>query len=400
MKFSFKKTLFGLSVITLSLSACTENKQTEVPVSVKMVQSEIVRMPNSWMLDFSKNLKWNYCHGLELQAFLDVVDMYPEHQEFLDYAISYADTIINENGNILTYNKERFNIDHVNPAKILFRLYDRTKDEKYKKALDIIRDQLNDHPRTTEGGFWHKQRYPHQMWLDGLYMGAPFYAEYAAKFNRPEDFDDVVNQFALVAKYTYDPATGLYRHAWDESREQKWADPVSGQASHVWGRAVGWYMMAMIDVLDFIPQDHPGRETILNIFQPLSETLLKYQSEKTGAWSQVLDMPEREGNFEEMSCTPMFSYCFLKGVRLGYLDQKFHDAGMKAYNGMLENYVTTDENGNISLTRVCGVAGLGGNPYRDGSFDYYINEIVRDNDPKGVAPFIMTALEVERMNKK
>ena len=146
MKFSFKKTLFGLSVITLSLSACTENKQTEVPVSVKMVQSEIVRMPNSWMLDFSKNLKWNYCHGLELQAFLDVVDMYPEHQEFLDYAISYADTIINENGNILTYNKERFNIDHVNPAKILFRLYDRTKDEKYKKALDIIRDQLNDHP--------------------------------------------------------------------------------------------------------------------------------------------------------------------------------------------------------------------------------------------------------------
>lgn len=388
----------GMMVAT-AFTACGGKKQSEEPLSVRMVQSEIARMPESWMLDFSKALKWNYCHGLELQSFLDVADMYPEHQEFVDYAISYADTIINEEGNILTYKQERFNIDHVNSGKILFRLYDKTKDEKYRKALTIIRDQLANQPRTSEGGFWHKKIYPSQMWLDGLYMGTPFYAEYAARFNEPEAFDDITNQFVTVAKHTYDPATGLYRHAWDESREMAWADSITGQAPHVWGRAVGWYMMAMVDVLDFMPQNHPGREALLNILQPLSENLLKYQDAQTGAWSQVLDMPEREGNYQETSCTSMFAYAFLKGARKGYLDEKFRDAGLKAYNGLVKYFVVTDAQGNLSLTRVCGVAGLGGKPYRDGSFDYYINEIIRDNDPKGVAPFIMAALEVERMNK-
>ncbi|MEG1587223.1 MAG: glycoside hydrolase family 88 protein, partial [Bacteroidales bacterium] len=283
--------------------------------------------------------------------------------------------------------------------KILFRLYDKTKDEKYRKAIEVIRDQLANQPRTSEGGFWHKKIYPSQMWLDGLYMGTPFYAEYAARFNLPEAFDDITNQFVTVAKHTYDPTTGLYRHAWDESRQMAWADSVTGQAPHVWGRAVGWYMMAMVDVLDFMPQDHPGHDAILNILQPLSENLLKYQDSVTGAWSQVLDMPQREGNYQETSCTSMFAYAFLKGVRMGYLEPKFREAGLKAYNGMLEHFIVTDENGNVSLTRVCGVAGLGGKPYRDGSFDYYINEVIRDNDPKGVAPFIMTALEVERLNK-
>lgn len=399
MNLGMKQMLAIAVMIAASFTGCGMRKQSDKPMSVMMVESEISRMPESWMLDFSKALKWNYCHGLELQAFLDVADLYPEHQEFVDYAISYADTIINEEGNILTYKQERFNIDHVNPGKILFRLYDKTKDEKYRKALDVIRDQLTNQPRTSEGGFWHKKIYPSQMWLDGLYMGTPFYAEYAARFNQPEAFDDITNQFVTVAKHTYDPQTGLYRHAWDESRQMGWADSITGQAPHVWGRAVGWYMMAMVDVLDFMPQDHPGREAILNILQPLSENLLTYQDSLTGAWSQVLDMPQREGNYQETSCTSMFAYAFLKGSRKGYLDLKFREAGLRAYNGLVTHFIVKDEHGNLNLTRVCGVAGLGGKPYRDGSFDYYINEVIRDNDPKGVAPFIMAALEVERLNK-
>ena len=238
--------------------------------------------------------------------FRSVADQYPEYQQFVDYAISYTDTIINEEGNILTYKQERFNIDHVNPGKILFRLYDKTKDEKYRKALDVMRDQLANQPRTTEGGFWHKNIYPSQMWLDGLYMGSPFYAEYAAKYNQPEAFDDITNQFTLVARKTYDPETGLYRHAWDESKAMGWADPVTAQAPHVWGRAVGWYMMEMVDVLDFMPLEHPGRDSLLNILKPLSETLLVYQDTNNGLWSQVLDMPEREGNYHETSASAMF----------------------------------------------------------------------------------------------
>ena len=206
-----------------------------------------------------------------------------------------------------------------------------------------------------------------------------------------------MTQFQLIAKHTFDEQTGLYRHAWDESCQQQWADKTTGQAPHVWGRAVGWYMMAMVDVLDFIPNDHPGRESIINILQPLSESLLKYQDVNTGAWSQVLDMPERDGNYQETTCTSMFAYSMLKGFRKGYLDEQYRDAGLKAYNGLLNNFIIKDQEGNLVLTKCCGVAGLGGTPYRDGSFNYYINEIVRDNDPKGVAPFIMASLEVERM---
>ena len=391
----------GLSM--MFLPGCSAKKKSTVeadkPLSVQMVESEIARMPQSWMLDFSKALKWNYCHGLELQAFLDVADQYPQYQQFVDYAISYADTIVQPDGSILTYKKERFNIDHVNPGKILFRLYDRTKEEKYRKALDMLRSQLAEQPRTSEGGFWHKKIYPSQMWLDGLYMGAPFYAEYTVRFGSPADYEDIVRQFEIVAEHTYDPQTGLYRHAWDESRQMAWSDSITGQAPHVWGRAVGWYMMAMVDVLSILPDDYAGRERISKILLPLSETLLKYQDNKTGAWYQVLDLPQREGNYLETSCTSMFAYAFMKGARLGYLPAEFQTAGMKAYQGLVDNFLKKDDQGNLTLTQICGVAGLGGNPYRDGSFDYYIHEIIRDNDPKGVAPFIMAALEAERIKK-
>ncbi len=382
----------------VSLFAQSKTVKTNLPWSVRMAQSDIIRNPEAWMLDFSKELRWNYCNGLGCQAILDVYDRYGD-KKLYNYVKAYTDTIIDANGQIRTYKKSNYSLDLVNPGKILFRMYARTGDKRLKIALDTLRSQLATHPRTPEGGFWHKKVYPQQMWLDGIYMGSPFYAEYNKTFNHPEDQADVVKQFLLVAQKTYDPQTGLFRHAWDASKAMPWADKTTGQAPHVWGRAVGWYMMALVDALDFLPKNQPGRDSMIVILRNLSKTLVKYQDKTTGTWYQVVDLPTRTGNYQEATCTSMFAYAMLKGARKGYLGQEYRTAGMKAYNGIIKNFIKVDANGLVSLTRCCAVAGLGGNPYRDGSFEYYIHELIRDNDPKGVGPFIMASLEVERLKK-
>lgn len=362
-----------LSLMLLACSGIFAKSKTKwavdpnLPMSVRMCQSEIIRNPEGWMLDFSTKLKWNYCHGLECQAFLDVYDRYGGEYLY-KYVKQFADTVIDEKGLIYGYKKTNYNLDHVNSGKILFRLYGREKDPRYKIAMDTLRAQLASQPRTSDGGFWHKKIYPYQMWLDGIYMGSPFYAEYAATFNKPEDFADIVNQFLIIAKHTYDKKTGLYRHAWDEIKALPWSDLKTGQAPHVWGRALGWYMMAIVDALDFIPENQPGRDKMIGILNDLVKLLPEYQDSVTGAWYQVVDMPEREGNYLEMSCTPMYAYAIAKGVRKGYLPAESLEIARRAYEGIPKNFIVTDDRGIVSLTRVCGVAGLGGRkPYRDGS---------------------------------
>ncbi|MDO9255626.1 MAG: glycoside hydrolase family 88 protein [Bacteroidales bacterium] len=366
--------------------------------SVRMAESEMVRFPSCWQVDFVKEKRWNYTPGLEGLAFTKLYEAYKD-ERFYQYAKGYADSLIDGKGQILTYNKSNYNIDYINPGKLLIYLFEKTGDKRYKIALDTLRSQIKTQPRTTEGGFWHKKIYPNQMWLDGLYMGAPFYAEYAKKFNEPDAFADVVNQFLLVAKHTYDPKTGLYRHGWDESKIQKWANPETGQSPHAWGRAMGWYAMAIVDVLDFLPENQPGREEILSILKNMVEKLSEIQDPKTGGWYQVLDRNGEGGNYIETSCTSMFSYSIFKAVRKGYIDKKYLKTATKAYHGLIKNFIVVDAKGLVNLTRVCGVAGLGGNPYRDGSFGYYINEMIRDNDPKGTGPFIMASLEYEQLAK-
>ena len=378
------------------LSMFAQRVDSNLPWSVRMVESEMIRCPESWQLDFQPKLKWDYCHGLELQSMLDVYDRYG-NRKIYDYALAYADTMVNADGTIKMYKREEYSLDRINSGKFIFRIYEQTKDEKYKKALALMRSQLDEHPRNADGGFWHKKIYPNQVWLDGIYMGAPFYAEYAFRNNRVNDYADVINQFLMAARHTYDPKNDVYRHACDVSRKERWADPVTGQSKHSWGRAMGWYAMAFVDALDFIPENQPGRDKMILILNDLVKILPKYQDQRTGAWYQVVDMPEREGNYLEMSCTPMYAYAIAKGVRKGYLPEKSLSIAQKAYQGILDNFIVVDDKGIVSLTRICGVAGLGGRkPYRDGSFDYYVNEIVRDNDPKGVAPFIMLCLEMER----
>jgi len=397
--------LFAVSVaIIFAILACgqklttNKNEQHSKLWSVRMAESEMVRFPSCWQVDFVKEKKWNYTPGLEGLAFTKLYEAYKEDR-FYQYAKGYADSLIDNNGQILTYSKSSYNIDNLNSGKLLIYLFEKTSDKRYKIALDTLRSQINTQPRTTQGGFWHKKIYPNQMWLDGLYMGAPFYAEYAQKFNEPDAFKDVVNQFLLVAKHTYDPKTGLYRHGWDESKSQKWANPETGQSPHAWGRAMGWYSMAIVDVLDFLPQNQPGREEMLSILKNMVEKLSEIQDPITGGWYQVLDRNGERGNYIETSCTSMFAYSIFKAVRKGYIDKKYSKNATKAYEGLIKNFIVVDDRGLVNLTRVCGVAGLGGNPYRDGSFEYYINEIIRDNDPKGTGPFIMASLEYEQLAK-
>ncbi len=400
------KFILSLTIIICGCINLSAKKKYDVdpklPMSIRLAQSEIIRNPEGWMLDFSSKLKWNYCHGLECQSFLDVYDQYIGNKKyknavepFYAYVKQYADTMINENGIIYGYKKTNYNIDHVNPGKILFRLYEREKDSRYKIAMDTLRAQLASQPRTSEGGFWHKRVYPFQMWLDGLYMGSPYYAQYTATFDADNDraFADIVRQITLVAKRTYDKETQLYRHGWDEIKALPWSDK-TGRSPHVWGRALGWYMMAMVDVLDFMPVTQPGREKIIDIFSRLVDVLPKYQDPETGAWSQVLDQPAREGNYHEMSCTPMIAYSIAKAVRKGYIAPEKIEIARKAYEGILNNFITVDDKGLVSINQVCAVAGLGGKPCRGTTYEYYISEPVRPNDPKGVAPFIMLCLEM------
>lgn len=376
-----------------------DSEQRPLDLAIKMADSDMKRNPEGWMIDFRQKPKWEYTHGLMMNALLA---LYQEtgRERYLNYVKAYADTMVQDSGEILTYKLSDYNIDRVSPGRFLINLYKLKPEEKYLKAIRLLRSQMETHPRTSEGGFWHKKRYPHQMWLDGLYMGSPFLALYGREFNEPELFDEVVHQIMLVNKHHYDSESGLFYHGWDESRQQRWADPVTGLSPHFWGRAMGWYAMALVDVLDFIPEDHKGRDSVLFVVDRVARGILKYQDHGTGLWYQVLNMGDRQGNYLESSASSMFTYFLFKALNKGYIDKSFSSSAEKAYSGILNNFIQEEADGTITITNACSVAGLGGDPYRDGSFEYYISEPVRNNDPKAVGPFIMAALEVEKFRKK
>lgn len=381
----------------LRSGACVEAPASS-PWSVRMAYSEMKRFPLAWQYE-SRAPFWGYHQGVTFKAMLDLWK-HTSDKTYYEYAKTYGDSVIAEDGTIKTYKVESYNIDMINAGKILFTLYKETGDEKFKKAIMALRDQMRDHPRTSEGGFWHKKRYPHQMWLDGLYMGSPFLAQYARDFHEPALFDDVVNQVRLMAKHTYDPKTGLYYHAWDESKEQKWANKKTGQSPNFWGRSIGWFAMALVDIMDYLPSDHEGRKDIREVINKVAKGIKKYQDKKSGVWYQVVDQGDRKGNYLESSASSMFVYFLYKAVREGYIDDSYRAVADKGYEGILKNFIREDGDGVISITRCCAVAGLGGNPYRDGSYEYYINERIRDNDPKALGPFIWASMEHELLKKE
>ena len=384
-----------LTLLQPGFAQTQKGRTAGLEMAIKMADSEMKQFPEPWTVDYNPKPVWNYTQGLVAQAMIQVWKA-GNNKAYYSYAKEYADKFIDSKGNISGYKIEEYNIDCVNSGKFLFDLFEKTKDERYRKAIILLRNQLKTQPRTSEGGFWHKQRYPNQMWLDGLYMGAPFYAQYAVAFNEPAIFDDVVNQFVIIHKHTFNPEIGLNYHGWDESKTQKWANPETGCSPNFWGRAMGWYVVALVDVLDFIPREHAGRARILEILNQVVVGVKKYQDPKTGLWYQVLDQGQREGNYLEATASSMFTYALLKASRKGYISTDYKAIAVKAYNGILKNLIQNNGDGTINLTKCCSVAGLGGNPYRDGSYGYYVHEPVRANDAKGVGPFIMASLEFDK----
>ena len=439
-----------------ALTACT----ARALLSEDVVRSEIARNPEASFIDgLQGKLKWNYTTGLELQSFLDAamagtkapegiasdfstkapeadkgsegtaLDCGKEAPEaavpskgigpyeltsepfanggavtanggaVVRYVDAWYDAIIDSTGRIgVNYKKSNYSLDHICPGRTLFTLYDLTGKEKYRHAMDSLFAQLREQPRTKEGGFWHKKIYPGQMWLDGLYMAQPFYAEYTARYApdslKQECFADIQKQFELSWAGCYDPSTCLLRHAWDSSRSMFWCDPATGQSAHAWGRACGWYAMALVETIPWLPRP----EVLTGMLNNLMHTVMDYADPETGMWYQVLDRPGQEGNYVESTASAMFTYALLKGIRNGWIKDIPMETAREKYRALLRTFVSYDAStGLVNLERCCEVAGLGGKENRSGTYDYYINEKIRSNDPKGIGPLVWAALEYEKL---
>ncbi|MCF7803301.1 MAG: glycoside hydrolase family 88 protein [Candidatus Marinimicrobia bacterium] len=352
---------------------------------------------------------WTYTTGTVLRAFEELWE-FTGDSVYLEYTEGNFDNLVTSSGHINDYNMSDYNIDMIKNGSIMLFLYEETGKEKFKTAANTLREQLDGHPRTSDGGFWHKKRYPDQMWLDGLYMGAPFLARYAEMFNQPADFDDAAKQILLIEEHNKDPETGLYYHGWEEvhdttdenelspGRNQTWSDPETGQSPAFWGRAIGWFGMSLVDVLDYLPQDHENRDDVLRVLRNLTAAMADFQDEETGVWWQVVDQGDREGNYLESSVSSMMLYMMAKGIRKGYLDRDtWLPVTTKAYNGIIEEFIEENSDGTLDLTQTCITAGLGNG--RSGTFEYYVyEEGIRANDPKALGPFINGCFEMHLLN--
>lgn len=390
----------GVSFPCLSITSPKDVAKIQEKWSVRLANS--VMSTSETLLDFeSRNnplrkyntAEWDYDVAYMGQAIAELGKIDPKYSKYRD---GYINHYILSDGNILNFKVEDYNTDKVSPAKNLFSMFKETGEMKYKLAMDHVAEQMKSHPKTKDGGFWHKKIYPHQMWLDGIYMASPFLAQYAKEYNHPEWFDVVAHQIILAYDKTLDQKTGLLYHAQDESKEQKWADPQTGRSSWFWGRAMGWYVMAIVDIMDYLPENHPQRGQIIEIYKKTIDALLVVRDKHSGAWYQILNLPNRKGNYLEGSASAMYTYAIAKGAKKGYLEKRYLNIANDCFDSLLKVFLKEDASGKLKMENICGGAGLGGIPYRDGSFEYYVTEQIVPNDCKGVAPFIYTAIELNR----
>lgn len=390
-------TMDGVTVAGATLSPGAPPRiDTSMAWSKRIAESFIRRHPDAVTYDsLFPAAKWTYEQGVMLAALRQMSQLTGERR-YADFVKENLDQYVAEDGNITTYRFDEYQLDNIAPGTSLLALYEGTHDERYRKAAALLRRQLREQPRTSEGGFWHKQIYPSQMWLDGLYMAAPFYAWYGGMFGEGGDLDDVLRQFRLIAAHCRDPKTGLFYHGWDERKEQRWADSVTGRSPVFWGRSIGWLMMALVDVLEYFPPGHPGREELTGMFRALAADLLSFRDPESALWYQVPDQPGRAGNYLEASSSAMFAYAFARGANRHYLGSEYLAAARQTFAGIVKHLVTVGADGFIDLHHTCAGAGLGGKPYRDGSYGYYIGVPQRTNDMKGYAPLLLAAIELER----
>lgn len=366
----------------------------DLPWSQRTANAAMTRWPDGHTAPAGMPEKWNYELGTLLEG-IDAVWLNTVDPRYYNYIKASVDQLVQPDGSIPTYKVDEYQLDNILLGRQLLLLYGVTQQKRYLTAATTLYDQLQHQPRNADGGFWHKQRYPNQMWLDGLYMAEPFYAEYSTISHHPENFKDITKQFVLMEEHARDPKTGLLYHGWDASKQQRWANKTTGDSSQFWGRGMGWYMMALVDTLPYYAQDDPGRAQLLAILSREAAAVARYQDASSGLWYQVLDKRNAKGNYFESSASCMFVYALAKGVRLGYLPEHYLANAERGYKGILTHFVKAGPGEDVSLTDTVKGVGLGGDPYRDGTYAYYVGEKVVSNDPKGVGAFIMAATEME-----
>lgn len=361
----------------------------------QLIETSDVQNPQ-WNIEKIRNgqpNKWNYIDGCMIHAVLELYRCSGE-EKYLNFADSFLNSYVQEDGGIKTYTAEEYNLDDINPAKNLFYLYESTGKEKYRRAINTVYSQLETTPRTKEGSFWHKKIYPNQVWLDGLYMAQPFYMEYETRYNNMEHYNDIIQQFRCVKQHMRDKKTGLYYHGYDESREMYWADKQTGCSQNFWLRAIGWFVIALTDTLEQMDEQiyYEYRELIA-MLKDLVDALLPYQ-DISGMFYQIVNRAEIHENYLETSGTAILAFGILKAVRLGFLPSRYRAFGERAFYGTLDKYLKFNEAGKFTLGGICLVAGLGGESRRDGSLAYYLGEPVVENEAKGVAPLLMAYTEI------
>lgn len=354
--------------------------------SVRLADSEIARR--------GTNQGWNYETGLFTWSLLELSKGH-SGTPYETYVQTVIDNLIADDGAISGYVASSFKLDNIMTGRSVIELHQRTGLSKYRNAAARLREQLSNHPRTSEGGFWHKQVYPHQMWLDGLYMAMPFYAQYGAIYHEPSVFDDVLHQFLLMDRHAYHPQSQLWFHGWDEKKLQAWANQSQGTSPSFWGRAIGWFAMALVDTLDYLPEGHPHRKELLEILNRFAQSALRYQDPVTGTWYQVVDQGNRSGNYLEASASSMFTYTLAKGMNRGYLNVNvYKQAALRAFAGLVRQFIrkaaAVDQ---FELIEICSVASL--RAPNSGTFDYYISEPKVKNDLKGIGSFILAGKEID-----
>src|SRR5579863_7261507 len=393
MNHVLRSALTGLvAVIALAASAAAQNAAPQ-PWSRRIADTAIQRWPQGH-LTAGKPSKWAYELGTLLDGF-DAAWYNTADRRYYQYIQQSVDPFVGADGTISTYDAQAFSLDNVLLGRQLLLLYRVTQKKQYYEAATILRRQLATQPKNASGGFWHKQIYPNQMWLDGLYMAEPFLAEYASVFHEPQDFAEITRQFVLIEQHTRDPKTGLLYHGWDESKQQRWANRTSGSSANFWARGMGWFMMALVDTLPYYPDDDPGRAQLVAILKRSAAAVARYQDAETGLWYQVLNRAGEKDNYFESSAACMFTYALARGVLLGYLPRAYEDTAERAWSGIRSHFVKAESDGQMTLTGTVQAIGLGGSGYRDGSYSYYVSSPVVSNDPKGVGAFLLAATEME-----
>ena len=384
--------LVALCTVLLASVASSANAQ-QLSWSQRMANTTAKRWPKGQFTSAGAPWRWNYELGVLVQG-MDAVWFNTADGDYYNYVKQSLDQLVAPDGSIPTYKPQDNELDSIALGPPLLTLYRVTQDARYYKAATLLRKQLNTQPRTPSGGFWHKQKYANQMWLDGLYMAEPFYAEYASVFHQPADFKDITKQFVLIETHTRDPKTGLLYHGWDEAKQQPWANKTTGDSETFWARGMGWYMMALVDTLPYYADKDPGKAQLLNILGRLSAAVVHYQDSGTGLWYEVIDKPQAKGNYFESSASCMFTYALAKAVRLGYLPEHYELNAKRGYQGILKHFVQVDADGQPTLTSTVKAIDL--SDHHSADYSYYVSQPVISNDPKGIGAFMLASVEMER----